>query len=683
RRPVRRRRERQPIGLNFPSPVEGESETDLALPGAAMLLLRRLCRQQQSNDSELQQSSSRSATRHPSTNLRHPRVRVMPVGSDRVRRGGASVPGKKEARRRGGAGSGGEAESQGAARRSWSWRPSGTGTGLCGGLETGCDYILSQPSKNSSSLGERHQPLGACSPSKAVHCQCSVDFSCNDVDASQKASSSKQKVQMLQKEQQQPPPIPQPRLFAVSSGPNRSPWPGYQLLINGARRGGLLPSQTSQTTLEPLRPGRTIRVAVQAAAFVSSSSGEDGRVGENEDDDFRLGRRRRLSGSPVRGGRRRRSHPCRPPRRRLRRAAARAATVSWRAPQTMPGVSRYRRRQVVETIFITCSDLQPGLACEVQVKAIAGSDESELSQPPLRVTGASVTQSPELKLEALDSDAAPNAKTRFLDEEEEEEDVYDEDDTCSEVAAEVHPVAYCEYEVTGDAGCHSASHGSTTIHRMLRRLHQPGLQSVHLGHQQQADCCEADPTDQHWAVNGRVATPTEFIGYVSVERVLCSLRFTIKDIHHVHRPYPRTHAEVLPGQLQTAIRFRVLLPDESEEVASITRRRSSQQRRNRRKGPVYTPASNQPKPPTDRGYQILRRRSEPYGQPISGQSASIRGRRFAGWCRVSFSMLVLPMTNRSRNAAPPDRVLLVKLRRSAACGAAAERTGGSNVGPSK
>uniref|UniRef100_A0A1I8IR04 Fibronectin type-III domain-containing protein n=1 Tax=Macrostomum lignano TaxID=282301 RepID=A0A1I8IR04_9PLAT len=183
------------------------------------------------------------------------------------------------------AGSGGEAESQGAARRSWSCGPAAREL-VCGGLETGCDYIIHVISafaavENSSSLGERISRSAPVAFKAGSTASVPLTSAGNDVDASQKASSSKQKVQMLQKEQQQPPPIPQPRLFAVSSGPNRVAvrWAfdesaatsgvelaGYQLLINGARRGGLLPSQTSQTTLEPLRPGRTIRVAVQAAA---------------------------------------------------------------------------------------------------------------------------------------------------------------------------------------------------------------------------------------------------------------------------------------------------------------------------------------------------------------------------------------------------------------------------------
>ncbi|PAA51752.1 hypothetical protein BOX15_Mlig016419g3 [Macrostomum lignano] len=449
-------------------PVEGESETDLALPGAAMLLLPAPLSQQQSNDSELQQQqqiSDKTSFDKPPT----PRVRVMPVGSDRVRvawefdsmsanlwrhlRSTVSVAGRRFRQEGGGgggeaAGSGGEAESQGAARRSWSCGPAAREL-VCGGLETGCDYIIHVISafaavENSSSLGERISRSAPVAFKAGSTASVPLTSAGNDVDASQKASSSKQKVQMLQKEQQQPPPIPQPRLFAVSSGPNRVAvrWAfdesaatsgvelaGYQLLINGARRGGLLPSQTSQTTLEPLRPGRTIRVAVQAAAFVSSSSGEDGRVGENEDDDFRLGP---ASATLRVACPRRPSAPepsVSPAPASAGVAGGAAATVSWAGAPDDAGVSRYRvyvdgqwhgdlkASPSRGNYFYYLSDLQPGLACEVQVKAIAGSDEvdpqsdtvtclceSELSQPPLRVTGASVTQSPELKLEALDSD---------------------------------------------------------------------------------------------------------------------------------------------------------------------------------------------------------------------------------------------------------------------------------------
>uniref|UniRef100_A0A1I8ILG0 Fibronectin type-III domain-containing protein n=1 Tax=Macrostomum lignano TaxID=282301 RepID=A0A1I8ILG0_9PLAT len=383
--------------------------------------------QKQKKENEDKKTEAKEVAKTEEGRSNNGKERKVSVAGRRFRQEGGGGGGEA-------AGSGGEAESQGAARRSWSCGPAAREL-VCGGLETGCDYI---------SLGERISRSAPVAFKAGSTASVPLTSAGNDVDASQKASSSKQKVQMLQKEQQQPPPIPQPRLFAVSSGPNRVAvrWAfdesaatsgvelaGYQLLINGARRGGLLPSQTSQTTLEPLRPGRTIRVAVQAAAFVSSSSGEDGRVGENEDDDFRLGP---ASATLRVACPRRPSAPepsVSPAPASAGVAGGAAATVSWAGAPDDAGVSRYRvyvdgqwhgdlkASPSRGNYFYYLSDLQPGLACEVQVKAIAGSDEvdpqsdtvtclceSELSQPPLRVTGASVTQSPELKLEALDSD---------------------------------------------------------------------------------------------------------------------------------------------------------------------------------------------------------------------------------------------------------------------------------------
>ncbi|PAA51288.1 hypothetical protein BOX15_Mlig012151g2 [Macrostomum lignano] len=203
--------------------------------------------------------------------------------------------------------------------------------------------------------------------------------------------------------------------------------------------------------------------------------------------------------------------------------------------------------------------------------------------------------------EFLNQSAAPNATTRFLDEEEEEEDVYDEDDTCSEVAgqcgskpyldrfafvthAEVHPVAYCEYEVTGDAGL-------PFLRAMVQRRSTGCCGgSTNQGFNLFISDISSKQTvvkltcDQHWAVTVE-SPPTEVIGYVSVERVLCSLRFTIKDIHGTARILVR-----MPKYCQASCkrhRFRVLLPDESEEVASITRRLITAVEIDE-KGPVYT-----------------------------------------------------------------------------------------------